>query len=76
MTELLTQSLVLLARASECVPTNPSANTLAGWAREGVRGVKLRTWMVGGRRFTSTEAVAEFLAELNGAASDPQRGTN
>jgi Protein of unknown function (DUF1580) len=46
--------------------THPSMNTLRRWAGRGVRGVRLRTWLVGGRRHTSARAITEFLARLNG----------
>jgi hypothetical protein len=40
--------------------------TLRRWALHGVRGVRLRSWLVGGRRHTSDEAIGEFLDRLNG----------
>jgi hypothetical protein len=45
--------------------THPSMTTLRRWALHGVRGVRLHTWLVGGRRHTSDEAIEEFLARLN-----------
>jgi hypothetical protein len=46
--------------------TRPSMGTLRRWALHGVRGVRLRSWLVGGRRHTSDEAIEEFLDRLNG----------
>jgi hypothetical protein len=40
------------------------------WASRGCRGVILRTWLVGGVRFTSSRAVADFVACLTA----PRRG--
>jgi hypothetical protein len=34
------------------------------WASRGCRGVVLRTWLVGGVRFTNSRAVADFVACL------------
>lgn len=41
---------------------SPDISTLVRWALRGVRGRKLQTILVGGRRFTSAEAVARFVA--------------
>ena len=38
--------------------------TVANWARIGVRGVKLETVRVGGKRATSREAIGRFFAAL------------
>jgi hypothetical protein len=54
-----------LTDAPKHFTTHPSMNTLRRWALPGVRGVRLRTWLVGGRRYTSEEAIEEFLDRLN-----------
>ena len=41
--------------------TAPHAETVSRWARRGCRGVRLETILLGGRRFSSVEAVARFL---------------
>ena len=38
------------------------------WALHGIRGVKLETYKIGGRRFTSVEALHRFVENLNAAA--------
>lgn len=38
-----------------------SAPTLHRWRKHGVRGVKIETEMVGGRRHTSEEAIKRFI---------------
>ncbi len=40
-------------------------------ATKGVRGIRLQTWMVGGKRMTTPAAVEEFLRGLNAGADDP-----
>jgi Protein of unknown function (DUF1580) len=50
--------------------THPSKNTLRRWALHGVRGVRLRSWLVGGRRHTSDQAIEEFLGRLNGEEAE------
>jgi Protein of unknown function (DUF1580) len=48
--------------------------TLGRWASKGCRGVVLKTWLVGGIRYTNAEAVAEFVSDLN-ASRDLNRRT-
>jgi hypothetical protein len=55
----------LLAKASPDVPGRPHASTLLRWALRGVKGVKLETVIVGGRRFTSLEAIQRFIERLS-----------
>src|SRR5271157_87707 len=43
--------------------------TLGLWHRRGVRGVRLETWMVGGRRCTSIEALNRFYQAVSQARS-------
>ncbi|MCA9259302.1 MAG: helix-turn-helix domain-containing protein [Planctomycetales bacterium] len=51
--------------------------TVYGWVSSGVRGVRLRSILVGGRRFVMPEAVEEFVAQLSAAldqaAEDDER---
>jgi hypothetical protein len=53
--------------ATRVVPSRPHLNTIRRWATQGVRGVKLQTVKIGGRYFTSREALGAFIAHL----SDP-----
>jgi hypothetical protein len=46
-------------------PEGPDRVTVWKWTRYGVGGVKLRTEKIGGRRFTTLEAITEFRAALN-----------
>lgn len=43
--------------------------TLHRWARNGARGHRLETVCVGGRRFTSQEALWRFIQAINGEAT-------
>jgi len=42
-----------------------SLATLHRWRLKGIRGVRLETILVGGRRCTSREAIGRFIAEQN-----------
>lgn len=55
-------SYLSLAEASRCLPGQPHVSTLHRWRLRGVRGIKLRTALIGGRRFTTEEWVTEFIA--------------
>lgn len=65
------------AKACRLVPGRVSLSTLHRWRLHGVRGVRLRSWKVGGRRFTSPAAIQEFIRELTrvqDGAAPPQSG--
>ena len=47
----------------------PDIATLWRWWARGVRGVKLDTWLIGGRRVTTEIAVNEFLDRLSAGQS-------
>lgn len=45
----------------------PPISTAMRWASKGVHGIRLRTWMVGGRRMTTVDAVRQFNAAVTAA---------
>lgn len=45
-------------------PIRPSVPTLWRWALRGLRGVRLETIKVGGRRYTTFEAIDRFASRL------------
>lgn len=50
-----------MAKASHLLPGRPHISTLHRWRLRGVRGVRLQTCLVGGRRYTTSEWLAEFI---------------
>src|SRR5689334_2833641 len=42
-------------------------STIYRWVTVGSRGVKLQTWLVGGARYTSSEALRQFVENLTAA---------
>lgn len=58
-----TESTIGLADLAEEAGVNVS--TTWRWATVGVKGVKLETMLIGGRRRTSHEAYGRFLASIN-----------
>lgn len=66
-------TLTELARRENVAPP-----TTWRWDKRGVRGVKLETFVIGGRRFTTEEAFARFVERTTAAADGhtPQARTN
>lgn len=59
------EHLCLLSEVSCSMPSKPSYCTIMRWKREGLRGVKLETLLIGGRRYTSVEALHRFIKSVN-----------
>lgn len=53
--------LPLVAAVEQATGTRPHLSTVIRWATRGCRGVRLETAFVGGRRFTSVDAVRRFV---------------
>lgn len=66
---MLNEHLISATQATREVPGRPHVSTVWRWINRGVRGVKLETVMVGGRRFTSREAIARFNERITAAAT-------
>lgn len=64
----MSETLISLAEAARTLPGRPNIATLWRWRTAGVRGVTLETVTVGGRRYTSREALARFVAATTAAA--------
>jgi hypothetical protein len=76
MVDIEHESLIMLAQASREIPGRPHLTTLHRWRLAGIAGVKLETLKIGGRRFTSREALSRFFAATTAAAdglSSPTR---
>jgi hypothetical protein len=54
-----------LREAAALLPGSPNRSTMHRWAHRGIRGVRLATILVGGRRYTTREAIEEFIAALS-----------
>jgi len=70
MSGILGETLVSLKDACGLVPGRKKLGlpTIQRWRLDGVRGVRLETTLVAGRRFTSREAIERFLESVNRAA--------
>ncbi len=67
MTDLLRKDLISPAAAARLLPSRPHASTVWRWHLRGIKGVRLKTLVVGGRRYTTAAFLEDFVARL----SDP-----
>lgn len=63
--QLLDQQFISITEAAKLVPGRVHISTCWRWINRGVRGHRLQTWMIGGLRKTTREALEDFLARLN-----------
>jgi hypothetical protein len=61
-----TEHLLSMTEAAKLLPGRPNVATLWRWRTSGCRGHRLETILFGGRRYTSREAIARFVAAING----------
>lgn len=59
--DLLTEDVISVSQAAREIPGRPHFSTVWRWANRGIGGTKLATVNVGGRIFTSRQAVNRFL---------------
>jgi hypothetical protein len=65
---LIDEKPLPLAEAARLLPKRPNPATLWRWRTKGVRGVRLRTSMIGGRRYVTRAALREFNEAVTAAA--------
>jgi hypothetical protein len=71
MKKLTNQTLLTLKQASKETPSRPHVATMWRWVNRGCRGVRLESWMIGGLRYTSVEALEKFFAQMNSKPVEP-----
>lgn len=69
--DIHSDSLLTISQAAKSLPMRPNVSTVWRWVQRGVRGVKLDTVLVGGRRYTSKEALQSFIEQSTAAADAP-----
>jgi Protein of unknown function (DUF1580) len=76
MVDINREQLLTFTEAAKLLPGRPNVATLWRWRTAGCRGVKLETVLVGGKRYTSREALQRFVdattAAADGAEHSPQ----
>ena len=68
MIDVSCESVIPFGCSSEYLPGRPHLATLHRWRVRGIRGVRLETLLIGGRRFTSLEALRRFTSAVTAAA--------
>jgi hypothetical protein len=63
------ETLFTLADAAKLFPDQPNSSTIWRWHTKGVRGVRLETTVIAGRRFTTREAIDRFVAATTAVAN-------
>ncbi len=61
------EQLLTFTQIARMLPSRNHVSTLHRWRLRGVRGIKLETVVVGGRRYTSREAVIRFSSAVTAA---------
>lgn len=54
-------NLIPIGQASDHFPNRPSIPTIWRWVLRGTRGARLDTVVVGGRRYTTADAIQRFI---------------
>ena len=68
MIDISTESLRTLTQAAKLFPDRPSTTTMWRWTTKGVRGRILETVTLGGKVYTSLEALQRFSVSHGGTA--------
>ncbi len=63
--ELLAETPIPFSKAGELIPGNPALKTLYRWSLKGINGVILESYRLGGRRFTTKQALARFIDRVS-----------
>lgn len=65
--DIHSDTLLTISEAAKSLPMRPNVSTVWRWIQRGVRGVTLDTVLVGGRRYTSKEALQSFVERSTAA---------
>jgi hypothetical protein len=70
--DISAESLISINAAAKKIPGRPHIGTVWRWILTGLNGTKLESAKVGGRRYTSEEAIQRFIAATTAAADGEQ----
>jgi hypothetical protein len=68
MIDFNSESLISFQEATQHAPGEPHISTLHRWRLRGIRGVRLETCLIGGKRFTTKEALDRFFESVTTVA--------
>jgi hypothetical protein len=66
--EIHKEQLLTLEQAARSLPGRVATSTIWRWHRKGVRGARLETVVIGGKRLTSAQALERFAAASTAAS--------
>lgn len=66
---MLTKDLIPIRESTPFFPGRPSPQTIWRWTVKGVRGVVLKSLVVGGVRYVHPDWIDEFIRQQNSSAS-------
>lgn len=70
--DVTNERLITITEASQRVPGRPGVSTVWRWISAGCRGVVLESVLIGGKRYTSQEAIERFIAATTAQAKGEQ----
>ena len=66
MFNIYEETLLPLTEAAAHVPALSHSSTVQRWFLRGIRGIRLETVLIGGKRYTSAEVLDRFYRAING----------
>jgi hypothetical protein len=78
MIDISSETLIAFSAAPSVIPGRPHQSTLQRWRLKGVHDVRLESCLLGGRRYTSLEALERFFEQTTAAGDGnlPSRRTS
>jgi len=73
MIDIHVEHMLTISAAARELPGRPHVSTLWRWTNHGVRGIRLQTVLVGGKRYTSRESLQAFVEQTTAAADGGTR---
>jgi len=71
--DIRTEELLTLSAAASLLPGRPSISTMWRWRTKGARGRRLESVTLGGKVYTSAEALQRFAHHAGGAVTPTLR---
>ena len=68
MIDIHVEHMLSISAAARELPGHPHVSTLWRWINHGVRGIRLQTVLIGGKRYTSRESLQAFVEQTTAAA--------
>jgi hypothetical protein len=68
MIDIKSDELLTFSQAAKRLPGRPHSSTIWRWHMRGVRGIRLETVLIGGRRYTSVDALQLFVEQTTASA--------